>query len=216
MSNIIPFNPLDKRNLGASVAEALLTTRISPLSEIPSFDGAGIYAIYYSGNFEAYANLARFNKNQTPLWPIYVGKAIPPGGRIGGNLDAPAGKVLSKRLKEHSESIKIAENLDLKDFSYRFLVVDDIWIPLGEQLIISRFTPLWNSVIDGFGNHNPGKGRHAGMAPRWDVLHPGRPWAKNLAERQEGAKDIAREAEVFLRNIPQSLSPQFIDGDKSP
>jgi hypothetical protein len=213
VSNIIPFNPLDKRNLGASVAEALLTTDIAPLSEVPSFDGAGIYAIYYSGNFESYANLARFNKSQIPLWPIYVGKAIPPGGRIGGNLDAPAKKVLSKRLKEHSESIKLAENLDLADFSYRFLVVDDIWIPLGEQLIISRFTPVWNSVIDGFGNHNPGKGRHAGAASRWDVLHPGRPWVKSLVQRSESVQDIARDAEVFLRNIPQSLSTQFIEGD---
>lgn len=211
---IIPFNPLDKKNLGASVAEALLTKDAQPLSGLSAFDGAGIYALYYLGNFKPYAQIARFNDNGKFLLPIYVGKAVPAGARVGANLELAAGKVLYKRLKEHADSIKAAENLALEDFYYRFLVVDDIWIPLGESLIIARFTPVWNSVIDGFGNHNPGKGRHAGMRPRWDVLHPGRSWATQLSPRPETQDDIAREAEVYLREVPESLSKQFIDGDK--
>jgi hypothetical protein len=47
------------------------------------------------------------------------------------------GNVLFRRLKEHAESIRSAQNLDIKDFYCRFLVVDDIWIPLGESLVIS-------------------------------------------------------------------------------
>ena len=39
---ILPFNPLDKRNLGASVAEALLASRVHPLGEIDAFEGAGL------------------------------------------------------------------------------------------------------------------------------------------------------------------------------
>ncbi|MFH7468019.1 Eco29kI family restriction endonuclease, partial [Pseudomonas syringae group genomosp. 7] len=81
----------------------------------------------------------------------------------------------------------------------RFLVVDDIWIPLGESLIISRFTPVWNSLIDGFGNHNPGKGRHAGMRTRWDVLHPGRVWAERLSDRPESQLRVAEDAATYLR-----------------
>jgi hypothetical protein len=208
-NNIIPFNPLDKKNLGASVAEALLTKEISHLASVPSFDGAGIYAIYYTGDFPTYSKMTRFNKDGKFLWPIYVGKAVPAGARMGGNLESAAGKVLSKRLKEHADSIKASSNLNIHDFYFRFLVVDDIWIPLGESLIIARFTPVWNSLIDGFGNHNPGKGRHAGMRPRWDVLHPGRSWAANCAERPETKEEIARDAEVYLSSIPSCLSSKF-------
>ena len=210
-SKVIPFNPLDKKNLGASVAEALLTKEIHPLGEVSAFEGAGIYAIYYAGDFEAYAALAAFNRNNKFLWPIYVGKAVPAGARMGANLELAAGKVLHKRLKEHADSVKAAENLDIKDFYCRFLVVDDIWIPLGESLVIARFTPVWNSLIDGFGNHNPGKGRHAGMRPRWDVLHPGRAWAMNLAERSETQAQIAQDAATYLRTPPACLSGQFIE-----
>ncbi|HGE2210882.1 Eco29kI family restriction endonuclease [Pseudomonas aeruginosa] len=206
---VIPFNPLDKKNLGASVAEALLTKEVHPLGDLPVFEGAGIYAIYYTGGFAPYAQVSRLNADGKFMLPIYVGKAA----RMGASLELAAGKVLHKRLKEHAESIKAAENLDIKDFHCRFLVVDDIWIPLGESLIIARFTPVWNSLIDGFGNHNPGKGRHAGMRPRWDVLHPGREWAMRLAERPETQAQIAQDAETYLRVLPACLSGQFIEAE---
>lgn len=44
-----PYNPLDKVNSGQSVADALLKQEYNPLPP-PSFDGGGIYAIYYFGN----------------------------------------------------------------------------------------------------------------------------------------------------------------------
>lgn len=210
---VIPFNPLDKKNLGASVAEALLTKEVHPLGDLPVFEGAGIYAIYYTGSLAPYAQVSRLNADGKFMLPIYVGKAVPPGARMGANLALAAGKVLHRRLKEHAESIKAAENLDINDFHCRFLVVDDIWIPLGESLIIARFTPVWNSLIDGFGNHNPGKGRHAGMRPRWDVLHPGREWAMRLAERPETQAQIAQDAETYLRVLPACLSGQFIEAE---
>ncbi|HCH7474301.1 TPA: Eco29kI family restriction endonuclease [Pseudomonas aeruginosa] len=210
---VIPFNPLDKKNLGASVAEALLTKEVHPLGDLPVFEGAGIYAIYYTGDFAPYAQVSRLNVDGKFMLPIYVGKAVPPGARMGASLELAAGKVLHKRLKEHAESIKAAENLDINNFHCRFLVVDDIWIPLGESLIIARFTPVWNSLIDGFGNHNPGKGRHAGMRPRWDVLHPGREWAMRLAERPETQAQIAQDAETYLRVLPACLSGQFIEAE---
>lgn len=201
MSNIIPFNPLDKRNLGASVAEALLTRDPIPLNSINSFNGAGIYAIYYVGNFPAYCHLAIQNKDNKFSAPIYVGKAVPKGARRGGDLEAEPGNVLYKRIWQHAESIKQANNLEINDFFCRYIVVDDIWIPLGESLMISRFMPLWNRHIDGFGNHDPGRGRYQGLRPRWDVLHPGRIWAERLREREETDDEIARDAEVYLRNI---------------
>jgi len=200
--NVIPFNPLDKKNLGASVAEALLNQKVHPLGALPAFEGAGVYAIYYSGDFASYAQISRMNREGKFLLPIYVGKAVPPGARMGIQLEPAAGKALHKRLKEHAESIKAAENLHIEDFHCRFLVADDIWIPLAESLMIARFTPLWNSLIDGFGNHNPGKGRHAGMRPRRDVLHPGRMRARQLAERPESQEQITQDAETYLRVLP--------------
>ena len=40
------------------------------------------------------------------------------------------------------------------------LSVDDIWIPLTESLLIERFKLVWNRVLDGFGNQDPGKERN--------------------------------------------------------
>jgi len=193
------YNPLDKRNLGESVEKALLETPALPMPIKKSFEGAGIYAIYYSGNFPAYAPITTNNRGKNPKQPIYVGKAIPSGGRKGNrDLEENAGEVLYKRLSEHAESIQQVKNLDIKDFSCRYLVVDDIWIPLGETLLITKFNPLWNVVVDGFGNHNPGKGRFKGQRPNWDTLHPGRAWAAKCKASKKTEKDILKDIEDFL------------------
>jgi hypothetical protein len=84
-------------------------------------------------------------------------------------------------MRDHARSIDAAQNLALKDFTVRYLVVEDIWIALGESLLIAWFEPVWNVVVDGFGNHAPGSGRAKGARPVWDTLHPGRTWASSLA-----------------------------------
>lgn len=86
MDDETPFNPLDKRNLGESVVEALLERPPSSLANVPAFRGAGIYAIYYAGDYPAYQTLARENRSE-PKTPIYVGKAIPKGARKGAALN---------------------------------------------------------------------------------------------------------------------------------
>lgn len=176
-----PFNPLNKKNLGFSVAEAMLQKAVEPLPPLASFLGAGIYAIYYTGKFPVYKPIVDKNKNDKFECPIYVGKAVPKGARKGGfGLDAPAGTVLYRRLCEHAETIKQTENLSIDDFRCRYLTVDDIWIPLGESLLIEMFSPLWNKMLDGFGNHDPGGGRYNQQISPWDILHPGRGWATRL------------------------------------
>jgi hypothetical protein len=176
-----PFNPLHKKHLGLSVAEAMLAKPVEPLPPGKPFEGAGIYAIYYTGDFSAYKAIAEKNKNDKFGCPIYVGKAVPAGARKGGfGLDAPPGSVLYQRLCEHAKSIEQARNLKLRDFRCRYLTVDDIWIPLGESLLIETFAPLWNSILDGFGIHDPGSGRYNQKLSSWDILHPGRTWAAKL------------------------------------
>ena len=199
---VVPFNPLDKRNLGASVAEAMLRSPSHSLGDLPRFVGAGIYAIYYAGPHPAYSLLAQANLTSERV-PIYVGKAVPAGARMGARLDVTTtSRALFNRLSEHSESIRATADLAVADFRCKYLVVDDIWIPLGESLLIAKFSPVWNSAIDGFGNHDPGAGRYQGQMPRWDVLHPGRRWASRCQPRQETASHLSMTVETYLANNP--------------
>lgn len=195
-----PYNPLDKRNLGVSVAGALLDQEVEPLGSVARFTGAGVYAIYYAGDFECYQPIARLNQGGNFGLPIYVGKAVPAGARKGVfGLESTTTQALYKRIVEHSETIKLSTNLRLEDFYCRYLVVDDIWIPLGESLLIAKFSPVWNMLVDGFGNHDPGKGRYDGLCPRWDVLHPGRAWALKCKSRPETHETIKNDVMEFLR-----------------
>jgi hypothetical protein len=193
------YNPLDKRRLGESVAKALLERPVTTLPPPESFRGAGIYALYYAGPFPAYQRLAARNAADQWAAPIYVGKAVPPGARKGGyGLGETPGEVLYRRLAEHAASINQAGNLELADFRCRHLVVDDIWIPLGETLLISMFNPIWNKLLDGFGNHDPGAGRYNQQRSLWDVVHPGRTWADRLQPNPRPTDDILAAVRAFL------------------
>lgn len=198
LRRIPPFNPLDKRNLGESVADAVLNSAICILPPEP-FIGAGVYMLYYIGSHPIYEQLVKHNANGNFVHPIYVGKAVPAGARKGGlGVDVDHGKALYNRLSEHSESITAAENLNIGDFRCRFLVVDDIWIPLAESLLIEKFAPVWNRVLDGFGNHDPGRGRHSGKMPYWDCVHPGREWAKRLQPCAYTKEELENRVRIYL------------------
>ncbi len=177
MPDDILFNPLDKRNLGKSVVDALIERPVVELNAVSPFPGAGVYAIYYKGGFAPYEKLSSLNQ-VSETYPIYVGKAIPSGARKGSSINTTlSSTALSKRLFEHATTIALADSLNVNEFTCRYLVVDDIWIALGEALLIEKYQPLWNVVVEGFGNHDPGSGRYQGKRPVWDELHPGRPWA---------------------------------------
>lgn len=210
-----PYNPLEKENLGKSVADSLSGQVPVPLSEIESFEGAGVYVIYYTGSYEPYSKLGEWNRSEDgPTVPIYIGKAVPTGGRKG--LTDPEisakGKKLFKRLEEHKKSIEDTSNLDIADFCCRYLVVDDVWIPLGESLLIQRHKPIWNSLVDGFGNHTPGKGRFQGARPSWDTLHPGRHWAEKCAPSKLTKKELLKRIGEFWDTYEKELGS---DGRKS-
>lgn len=192
------YNPLDKINLGKSVAEALLDRQLDSLGGLQPFQGAGIYVIYYMGLEPPYHAMGNRNRNRAD-WPIYIGKAIPSGSRRGAAVSSEiTGRVLFNRLRDHADSIIAARNLEIDDFKCRYLIVDDIWIPLGESLLIAKFKPVWNHVLDGFGNHDPGAGRYNGLRPLWDVLHPGRIWADRCQQRRETPEDLAQRVSDFL------------------
>lgn len=188
-----PFNPLDKRNLGRSVSQQLLESRLNKLPPEP-FIGSGIYAIYYHGEFPLYRNISGRDI------PIYVGKAVPIGSRKGviDESTISSDQSLYKRLKEHSESINEARNISLDDFFCKYLTVDDIWIPLGESILINEYKPIWNVYIDGFGNHDPGKGRYKQKKSFWDILHVGRKWADRLTGDSLDYDSVFKKIETIV------------------
>ena len=223
----IGYNPLDKQNLGISVRDALLGQKIAPMSSLLSegkqlkerrFFGAGIYAIYYVGDYPLYEPVAQGNRDGKFRNPIYVGKAVPKGARKGGIVkSARPSSSLFARLRQHAAGIQSATNLDIADFYFRYLVVDDIWIPLGETYMIEGFRPLWNYIIAGFGIKTPGKRRQGQQTSLWDTLHPGRGFVTklNLPPNPKSPEKIAEEVEAFFALAPevQAQLPVKDEGD---
>ena len=184
------FDPLDYHVIAETVVSALLhePKRQLPLAE--SFPGAGVYLIYYTGSFALYAPITKQEQ------PIYVGRAIPQGGRKGSALnqiERQNSPSLFNRLRDHWGSLQAASNLDVADFQCRYLVVTPIWIGVAESLIIERLKPVWNMVVDGFGLHDPGITRKDQRKSDWDMLHPGRSWE---ARMQPGKSVTQIEAAV--------------------
>ncbi len=123
-------------------------------------------------------------------------------------MSTAPGPALFKRLNEHRNSI-VATELRIEDFFCRYLVSDDIWIPLGESLLIEWFQPLWNVLIAGFGNHPTGKRRVAQYRSRWDTLHPGRAWAAKLPPNPETAAQLQKTiADFFAGKAVPTISPE--------
>jgi len=175
-----------------------------PLTE--SFSDAGVYALYYFGNFENYRPIANINKNTKSLkkyFPIYVGKAVPKGSRTA-RTKTSIEQTLFKRLDEHSKSIQSTSNLDLRDFKCRFAILRDneidLIVPL-ESALIRQYAPLWNSCVSGFGIHHPGSGRYGQKKSEWDTLHPGRYFADKLTGKELDIKEIRDKISEYTKNL---------------
>lgn len=212
------FDPLSYDNLGNSIVLALAQQPLYALETLKPFNGVGIYMLYYSGEHPAYRPLALANQAEPGAWPIYVGKAEAENARKGLPEREPSqeGAKLFNRIRNHRSSISSAENLSVNDFTVRYLNVTPTWIPLAELVAIRVNRPVWNVVVDGLGNHDPGRGRHAGERPRWDTLHPGRKWAPKLAMRSESPLQIQEAALVHLAHgkfthlgLPTQESPPY-------
>jgi len=68
-----PFNPLEKKHLGESVAAALLAQEKHDLPLKTRFSGAGLYALYYSGDHQLYQPLRDLITEEEDEIPFYVG-----------------------------------------------------------------------------------------------------------------------------------------------
>lgn len=178
------YDPLTYENLMAGLALHFGEQPQVPLDGTADVTGPGIYALFYSGPFDTYSPISGTDA------PIYVGKAVPPGSRRGEDVDVSR-PVLRQRLREHARSIGAANNLDLSDFTCRHLSVVPVWITLAERFLVNHHRPLWNVCLDGFGDHDPGRGRSGSDRSWWDTLHAGRPWAEKLQANKSEADALA-------------------------
>ncbi|HWW55403.1 MAG TPA: Eco29kI family restriction endonuclease [Sphingopyxis sp.] len=172
-----------------------------PLHSVPpqtKFGGAGVYALYYGGDLDAYAPLVALDKAEGG-WriPIYVGRALRENARKGFTTRPVTEDALHERIRKHARSIAQTENLTLSDFRCRYLVLNDAYISLAESVMIATFRPLWNGM--GLGSNQTGGPRMAGQASQWDSLHPGR------KGRPAGTPESRALAAQAVKNVIASL-----------
>ncbi len=174
----------------------------TPLHRLPppnQFLGPGVYGLYYVGAYELYAKISELNRIAC-IQPIYLGKAVPPGWRTARTGTSETFD-LYQRLREHTRSIIQGANLAIDDFRCRFMILNgiesDLIVPVEAELI-RRFMPLWNTLIDGFGNHDPGAGRYNQARSEWDVLHPGRSWAVRLTGTSPKLENVIAKVRLAL------------------
>ena len=63
-----------------------------------------------------------------------------------------------------------------------------------EAALIKLSRPVWNSAVDGFGNHTPGAGRFDQAKSDWDVVHSGRAFA-------DRCRGIPKDMATIVKNI---------------
>ena len=189
------------RSVVDEATEFFIQTPLQPLPLSTRFIGSGVYALYYLGGYQLYRELSKFNQNSCTL-PIYIGKAVPPGWRTG-RATSTATADLYQRLREHARSLQNTKNLQVNDFRCRFMILNDVEsdlvVPV-EASLIRQHRPLWNMVVDGFGNHDPGKGRYNQAKSDWDVLHPGRIWAERLTGIAPSLDKIIAKVQAHLED----------------
>ena len=183
-------------------------TPVHPLPPPEKFHGTGIYALYYTGKTAPYKKYSDLNRLAYDF-PIYLGKAVPSGwrqSRTEQSDDKPTSELYS-RLSQHGNSINMVDNLAIADFSCRFMIFDGTssdMIGTLEAAVIKWKKPLWNSYLDGFGNHDPGKGRYEQSKSDWDVVHPGRTWANKCNGKTPTRESLLAGIEAFLSQVGQS------------
>lgn len=180
----------------------------TPAHQLPppaKFRGTGVYALYYTGRTGIYSKYGSLNRTSYSH-PIYVGKAVPKGWRQSRVVDDPGAQAseLRSRLNEHSKNIDKVSGLALPDFACRFVILEGTasdMIGTIEAALIKLHKPLWNTSMDGFGNHTPGKGRFEQAKSDWDVIHVGRLWADKCKGEHAKPEVVMKTIEMHLKSL---------------
>jgi len=193
------FDPTDPNTAGRVVALTLVAQHRHSLAHIPDFYGAGVYAIYYKGDFAPYEML------KGKEHPIYVGKADPDNPAAKDAIKQ--GTKLSTRLREHANNIrKASTTLRIEDFECRFLIVQTGFQKSAEDYLINFFKPIWNSetkICFGLGKHGDSSDTRGNKRSPWDTMHPGRAWANSTTENQKAPELILEQINAHLaQHVP--------------
>ncbi len=189
------FHSPDFESVVVEATDFLIRTPEHWLPLPGKFFGVGVYAIYYSGNCKYDRKISELNRMQCEQ-PIYIGKAVPAGWRAARESSGGNSYALCTRLREHERSIEQGKEIRVVDFKCRFMIllgVETDLLSAVEAHLIRDYKPLWNTLIDGFGNHDPGKGRYNQARSEWDVLHPGRSWANRLTGKSSSRAEVIKK-----------------------
>ncbi|MFG2562407.1 Eco29kI family restriction endonuclease [Streptomyces sp. NPDC048496] len=160
------FDPLSTEQIANTVCETFeRQPLVSMTTEIPRFEGSGLYALYYRGvDVALYLPLAGLQI------PVYVGQATSnsaTGARVRERFP------LHSRLKQHRISI-IEGGLPIDEFRFRALLLPDVHANLGENGLRVGYQPVWNSILTGFGSKEQGATTRQSRKSKWDTVHDGR------------------------------------------
>lgn len=73
-----------------------------------------------------------------------------------------------------------------------------------EAALIRKYRPIWNTLIDGFGNHDPGSGRYQQAKSGWDICHSGRAWAEKCQGESKSKDSLLSSITQFMENLRKS------------
>lgn len=202
------FDPSVPETAGRLVALALLAQDRVALDRIAKSYGSGVYALYYTGDHPAYAEVTGTET------PIYVGKADPESPTA--STPRQQGTRLFGRLKDHRKMIRnvsqyatdndLPHLLRVEDFECRRLVCATNAQLVAEARLIRMFVPIWNKeakIFWGISKHGDSPATRSNKRSPWDVMHPGRAWATgNALEDKMTPDEITRHIKEHFQKYP--------------
>lgn len=189
------YDPLSTSGLTAVICRKFEEQPPHSIANLPRFDGAGLYAIYYDGSTHGlYRPLTGY------LIPVYVGSAQSHSSATG--KAASSTTPLWSRVGQHEKSID-ESNLDVNEFRVRLLLMPDVHIDLGENGLRVGYKPVWNSVFRGFGSKEQGSATRSSGQSAWDAAHPGR---SRTHGKKRPVSTAAKELRIAKRVIAQQIN----------
>ncbi|MEV7491926.1 Eco29kI family restriction endonuclease [Streptomyces anulatus] len=194
------YDPLSTEQISHTIC-AMLERQplVSMLHEIPRFDGAGLYALYYRG--ESVPLYRPLNELQIP---VYAGQGAASNSATGAKTTAR--RPVYDRLRKHRRSMEEA-NLPLWEFRFRALLLPDVHANLGENGLRVGYQPVWNHTLTGLGGNEQGSSTRQSKKSKWDTVHDGR-------SRTHGG--VVHEADKLLADAEAHIAKQVAAYDKLP
>ncbi|MGW2227125.1 Eco29kI family restriction endonuclease [Streptomyces formicae] len=183
------YDPLSTEQISHTIC-AMLERQplVSMLQEIPRFEGAGLYALYYRG--ESVPLYLPLNGLQIP---VYAGQGAASNSATGAKTTAR--RPVYDRLRKHRRSMEEA-GLPLREFRFRALLLPDVHANLGENGLRVGYQPVWNHTLTGFGGNEQGSSTRQSKKSKWDTVHDGRSRTHGGVVHEAGKLQAAAEAHI--------------------